>query len=260
MSDRHVRRAGEDYRDAFLALLPQGQAWPKRSLTSTLWQACDGLCNYWGFVDGRAADLLEVESDPRSTQELLPDWERNFGLPDPCYSTPQTIGDRQKALVQRMTTEGGQSRQFFLDLAATAGYSITISEHRPFMAGIDRVGDSRVIGDGTNPMFSSSYILGFVPVRDADGLPVANGALSQQPNYGLGPPEVRYFWTVHVNATSLAWFRVGGGGGQCGVNPELTIGVATDLECILARWKPAHTEIIFDYSGLGPDDPMAGTP
>src|SRR6516162_2792503 len=148
MSDRHVRRAGSEYRDAFLELLPQGQAWPKHSLDSVLWKACDGLNNYWGWVDGRAADLLEQESDPRTTVELLPDWERNWGLPDPCFAEPLSVHDRQVALVQRMTIEGGQSRQFFVDVAAQLGYTITITEYRPFMTGIDKVGDNRVIGTG----------------------------------------------------------------------------------------------------------------
>jgi uncharacterized protein YmfQ (DUF2313 family) len=70
--DTHVRRSGEDYREAFLSLLPNGQAWPKSNL-SVLWQVVDGLCEYWGWVDGRAADLLERESDPRKTIELLSD-------------------------------------------------------------------------------------------------------------------------------------------------------------------------------------------
>ena len=126
MSDRHVRRAGSDYRDAFLELLPQGQAWPKHSLDSVLWKACDGLNNYWGWVDGRAADLLEIESDPRSTVELLPDWERNWGLPDPCYSAPPTISERQFALVQRMTLLGSQSRQFYIDFAKQLGYELSL--------------------------------------------------------------------------------------------------------------------------------------
>jgi uncharacterized protein YmfQ (DUF2313 family) len=98
MSDRHIRRSGDEYRDAFLTLLPQGQAWPKHSIDSVLWQASDGLCKFWGYVDGRAADLLERESDPRTTVEILPEWERAFGLPDPCYSAPQTIADRQREL------------------------------------------------------------------------------------------------------------------------------------------------------------------
>jgi uncharacterized protein YmfQ (DUF2313 family) len=259
MSDRHVRRSGSDYREAFLSLLPNGQAWPKRS-TAVLWQTCDGLCEYWGFVDSRAADLLEQESDPRITLELLPDWERNWGLPDPCYSAPQSIGARQTALVQRMTMLGSQSRQFYINFAASLGYNISITEYRPFMVGLDRCGDNRVTGDGTNPMFSDMFVRGYLPICNPNGDRVASGEISEYPNYGLGPPENRYYWTVHVHEAPLIWFRCGSGGGQTGVNPHLTIVHAQDLECILARWKPAHTEIVYDYSGLTPDDPMAGTP
>jgi uncharacterized protein YmfQ (DUF2313 family) len=229
--DRHVRRAGDAYRDAYLELLPQGQAWPKHTMESVLWQVCDGLCNYWGFVDGRAADLLEKESDPRQTVELLPDWERAFGLPDPCYQTPLTIPDRQHALVQRMTLLGAQSREFFIYIAASIGYHITITEFRPFMVGIDRVGDNR------------TYL--------------ADGTLSAYP-YMLGPPENRFYWTVHVGDVRLTWFRASSG--QAGVDPHLRIALATDLQCLLDRYKPAHTQIVYDYSGLGRDDPMAGTP
>ena len=55
--DVHVRRSGEDYYEAMMALLPQGQAWP-RAIELTLSMTIRGLADYWGFVDGRAADLL----------------------------------------------------------------------------------------------------------------------------------------------------------------------------------------------------------
>jgi uncharacterized protein YmfQ (DUF2313 family) len=126
VSDRHLRRSGDDYKQSFLSLLPQGYAWPRHA-GALLVDVCWGLCEYWGFVDGRAADLLEIESDPRTTVELLPDWERNWGLPDPCYSAPQTIGQRQLALVMRMTMLGAQSREFFIGVAAMLGYTITIT-------------------------------------------------------------------------------------------------------------------------------------
>jgi uncharacterized protein YmfQ (DUF2313 family) len=255
MSDRHIRRSGSDYTDAFLSMLPQGQAWPRHALGSAMVMGITGLCDYWGFVDGRAADLLEIESDPRSTVELLPDWERNWGLPDPCYAEPQTIGQRQIALVMRMTMQGAQSREFFINIAAQIGYTITISEYRTFVVGIDRCGDNRVYGDGSNPMYNEWG----VPIMNAlgDG-PVAEGELSEWPCYGLGPDTNRFYWTVHVHKAALTWFRVTKG--QCGVDPHLRIGLATDLECLLNRWKPAHTEIIFDYTNLHPGDPMEGTP
>ena len=111
VSDRHIRRAGSDYAE----FLPDDAAARAGMAEARARQHAGarviGLCDYWGFVDGRAADLLERESDPRQTVELLPDWERNWGLPDPCYEEPQSIGERQLALVMRMTMLGSQSRR-----------------------------------------------------------------------------------------------------------------------------------------------------
>ena len=260
--DIHVRRSGDDYGTAFLTLLPQGQAWPKHPGT-TLDLACRGLAEYWGDVDSSAADLLERESDPRYTlppqppaqpSGLLPDWERNWGLPDPCYTAPQTIAERQLALIMRMTMQGAQSREFFIGVAARLGYTIAITEYRTFVVGIDGCGDCRVIGDGSDPMYNKWG----QPILNPIGVPVADGELSEWPNYGLGPPENRFYWTVHVDDAKLIWFRVTSG--QTGVDPHLRIGIFDDLECLLNRWKPAHTQIIFDYSGLSTGGDMAGTP
>ncbi|WP_166304668.1 YmfQ family protein [Bradyrhizobium sp. 2S1] len=255
MSDRHIRRSGSDYTEAYLALLPQGQAWPRHAPDSTTVRGITGLCDYWGFVDGRAADLLERESDPRQTVELLRDWESNWGLPDPCYQSPQSIAERQQALIMRMTMQGAQSREFFIGIAAQIGYSITITEYRTFVVGLDRVGDNRVHGDGSHPMYNEWG----QPIKNPDGENVALGELSEWPYYGLGPDTNRFYWTVHVHQAGLVWFRCASS--QCGVDPHLRIKLADDLECLLNRWKPAHTQIIFDYSGLSnPGDPMVGTP
>jgi uncharacterized protein YmfQ (DUF2313 family) len=174
---------------------------------------------------------LERETDPRIALELLPEWERAFGLPDPCVAEPLSIADRQTALVARMTTEGGQSRDYFIGVAAALGYTITIREYAPFMVGVSPVGDTR-----------------------------PTGTLGEQFRWEIGPPEMRFYWTVRVGAVRLTWFRDGDSGGQAGVDPHLRIALATDLECVLRRWKPAHTEIVFDYSGMATPDPMAGTP
>jgi uncharacterized protein YmfQ (DUF2313 family) len=257
MSDRHIRRSGDDYRDALLSLLPQGQAWPKAP-GSTLERSINGLAQYWGFVDQRAADLLEIESDPRKTAELLTDWERNWGLPDPCYSAPTTVELRRIELVNRMTLLGAQSREFYKWFKQQIGFTITIREYRPFMVGMDRCGDSRVYGDGSNPMFHENFVRGYLPICNPHGERIAEGELSEWPNYGLGPPENRYYWTVNVTEAGLLWFRCSSG--QCGVDPHLRIIYYEDIDCILNRWKPGHTQIVFDYSNLSPNDPMAGTP
>jgi uncharacterized protein YmfQ (DUF2313 family) len=229
MTDMHVRRSGSDYTQAFLKLLPQGQAWP-RAVSSTLFGACDGLSQYWGWVDGRAADLLERESDPRFTIELLPDWERAFGLPDPCFPSATTIGERQRMLVMEMTWLGGQSRAYYQKVLEWLGYppgSIDFKEFAPFMAGVSQAGDTRYEFDQTG-----------------------------QYRWYIGPPEQRFYWSVEVGHVGLVWFRAGQG--QAGVDHHLEFRVPTELLCLLQRWKPAQTEVVMDFSGLAVGGPFQG--
>jgi uncharacterized protein YmfQ (DUF2313 family) len=227
LNDGWTQHAASDYATALADLLPTGPAWP-RDLDAPLMLWVGGASQIWGDVDARAADLLTQESDPRSALELLPDWERNWGLPDPCLAEKLTIGDREIALVAKMTTLGGQSRPFFLGVAATLGYSARITEYAPFMCGISRCGDTRdVYGDW---------------------------------RWQLAQPTIRFYWTVHIGSLRNTPFRVGGGGGQCGIDPLLRIAMATDLVCLLTRWAPAHTQVIFDYSAVGgtpPEPPEA---
>ncbi len=112
-------------------LLPPGRAWPREAdatLTKLLSAPAAGLA----AVDGRANDLI-AETDPRTTLEMLRDWEVTAGLPDACSAAvADTVGERQDILHTKITSRGGQSRQFFITLAAALGYAVTITEFRPF--------------------------------------------------------------------------------------------------------------------------------
>ena len=203
-----LRRPAEAYADAMAALLPTGIAWPRDPETAVM-MLIGALAEEWARVDGRGADLLGREADPRATLELLADWETAFGLPDPCVAEPLTLEDRRASLTGKMTLEGGQSRAFFIQVAADLGYSITIREHAPFMAGVSRCGDT--------------------------------GG-----RWEIGPPEMRFVWTIKAPTQRVRWFRAGSG--RAGVDHHLTIGLATDLECRIRQYAPAHTLVVFDYS------------
>ena len=215
--DRHVRRTGDDYVSPISQLYPRGPAWPTWDQTSVLMKWIGGTAQIWGDVDGYADTFLVVESDPRSTMQMLPDWEAAFGLPDDCLNEPLSIGDRQKALVQRITMEGGQSRQFFLNLAAQVGQEIEIIEHSPFTCGLSQVGD-------TSGLTESGW-----------------------PRWELGDPHMRFYWTIAPAIPRLTWFRCGGTS-ELGKDPFLTIGQYTDTECLFGRLKPAHTSLAFDLT------------
>jgi uncharacterized protein YmfQ (DUF2313 family) len=206
MTDSHVRRSGDDYARGFAGLLPTGAAWPRDS-DSILMQFINGLAQIWGDVDARADDLLARESDPRLTLELLLDWETAFGLPDECMGPASTLEERHTRLLQRITMLGGQSRAFFIALAAMLGYTITIEELSPIMGGISRGGES---------------------------------------DWEAGAPEIRFYWIVHISGVPIWWFR--GGVGEGGKDHHAEWAALTDLECLIRRYKPAHTYVIFDYS------------
>jgi uncharacterized protein YmfQ (DUF2313 family) len=82
-------------------------------------------------VDRRASELV-AESIPDRTTELLSEWERMAGLPDPCSGPADGLEARRAQLVQRLTSRGGQSPAYFIQLAATLGYTITITEFQSF--------------------------------------------------------------------------------------------------------------------------------
>jgi uncharacterized protein YmfQ (DUF2313 family) len=80
-----------------------------------------------------SSDLLVLEQQPATTVLALPDWERNHGLPDACIgglSAP--LPARLANLMERIKGRGNLSRPFYIDQAASLGYSnATITELGP---------------------------------------------------------------------------------------------------------------------------------
>lgn len=117
----------EDYLVELQGLLPVGPAWPRDPDSElTLRLAADA--EEFARVDARIDDLVN-ESDPRSASEMLADWERVVGLPDGCTGPLSGLAARRAAVIGRLTAEGGQSQPYYIALAATLGFEITISEH-----------------------------------------------------------------------------------------------------------------------------------
>lgn len=124
----------QDYQQQLLDLLPPGPAL-NRELDGTIAQTLHGLAEVLTRIHNRALDLIR-EVDARNTTELLAAYERVAGLPEPCIDFPVTTQDRRDALAEKLTRRGRQDRQYFIDLAASLGFAITITEFRPFVAGM----------------------------------------------------------------------------------------------------------------------------
>lgn len=112
---------------------------------SSGWQRLLGsICEEIARVRGRGCDL-RTEMVPQLTTDLLPEWETELGLPEPCnLNAPVDFEERKKEVVRKYKSTGGSTATYFKELAALMGLDVTIeesTESRQFLSGLGRSGD-----------------------------------------------------------------------------------------------------------------------
>jgi len=137
----------DDYRDFLGALLPEGPFWAGfRDVggrgQGVLAAEAEGLAE----IDARARDLIR-EAHPSTVIEMLPARETEAGLPDSCLPANAADQERRLHLVARWVARGGASIAYFKGLAAQLGYTITVTEQRPFRCGLSGCGSDHQCGD-----------------------------------------------------------------------------------------------------------------
>ena len=118
------------YREVLIALLPRGRVWELQPV-GWWWKLLDALAEGYARIHADADQLL-IEADPRTTYELLPDFERALGLPDLCGSDALSITDRRAAVIARLTALGDPRPDGLIQQAEAMGYrGATIDEYEP---------------------------------------------------------------------------------------------------------------------------------
>jgi uncharacterized protein YmfQ (DUF2313 family) len=205
----------QDFANTMADLLPSGMVWP-RDPDTDLQRTIGGLAVEYARLHQRDCDLL-AESYPGTCIETISDWERICGLPDPCTGPLRMLQDRRNAVLAKLAMRGGQDRQYYIDLAALYGYTITITEYRPMIAGVSAAGDA---------CFHQS------PCVNVD-------------QWVQDDPRARdwwFVWSVHYEpALVYTYFRAGNStAGEPLRDWNLDV-----LTCIIEATKPAHTFVIF---------------
>ncbi len=121
-----------DYQQAMLRLLPQGRVW-RRDASSTLSATLHALAPTYTRSTEAAAQVL-LDGSPATTENLLVEWEASLGLPDPCTALNPSIEQRQAAVRTKWGARGALTIGYFTALAAALGFTVTITEFRPFCA------------------------------------------------------------------------------------------------------------------------------
>jgi len=195
-----IGSSANDYLQQLINLTPQGDVFPTEA-TANWVLMLDAIAQTCARIDANAVLLLN-EAFPDTTTQLLPNWERVAGLPDDCSVLGDTYEIRRLNLIAKLTSRGGQSKEYFIEVAASLGYTVTITEFRPFRVSISRVGD---------------------PLCDANWW---------------------FVWQVNSQLNTIVWFRAG----RSAAGEPLASWGNTRLECIMKKYKPAHTIVQFAYS------------
>lgn len=197
--------------EPMLSLLPRGAAWRTDEMADADHNSM--LHRFWRAVADPVADFYTkawgtmLEGTTGTIVDSLEDWEAEFGLPDPCVNKELSLAQRMGLLRAKVLTPGGQSIPYFVCLAKSIGYDVEIREYRAFRTGLSRCGSVSDMVCAIN---------------------------------------IEFFWQVRASLPSVKWFHTGGPA-RTGIDRLGELGRYPDLECLMDKWKPAHTEIAFRY-------------
>lgn len=115
-------------------LLPKVSYAPSQPVLSASLQA---EANVFDGIE-ESAHAAKGGITPFMANNLLADWERVLGLNASEHASYQ---QRQQRILAKLAETGGLSIPYFIRLAASLGYVITIDEPRLFRAGVSRAGE-----------------------------------------------------------------------------------------------------------------------
>ncbi|AUM42053.1 DUF2313 domain-containing protein [Salmonella enterica] len=188
----------DDYRDVLALLLPPVSYDSNGPRLGAELQAEAALLSR----SERAIRRLLTAITLTTSVDFLPDWERLYAL---TPSPDDTLQQRCQRVLAKISETGGLSREYFIQLAKTLGYDITITEPEPFRCGRNRCGDR------------------------------------------LWIREIIWVWIVKINSGNkvpVYHFRCG----RSATGERLLSFGYNALEHIFNELKPAHTQVVFDYS------------
>jgi uncharacterized protein YmfQ (DUF2313 family) len=132
--------SASDYLGAMQALMPRGRIWSRDAATVQT-KVLAGLTASYETQNARANNLL-VDGFPKTSNELLPEWEASLGLPSAAAGPAPTLLARQTLVVARFIGAGGISIPCFTQYAALLGFPVAIKGHAPFRCGQSRCGQA----------------------------------------------------------------------------------------------------------------------
>lgn len=128
-----------NYKELLKSLLPIGKLWNKEQNT-TIDDIMYSFAKELTRVEQRMEDL-QSEAIIDTTDELLSDHERDFGLPDEFTDSSVTEDERRSIVKAKLLATGRCDKGYFIDIATTLGFDIIIIEFNAARCGLATCGD-----------------------------------------------------------------------------------------------------------------------
>lgn len=188
-----------DYLWQFQRLLPRGRIWqrgwgtlqPEHLLT---------LMPTWARLHTRAGEVISETFPCTVSADMLPEWEATLGLPD-CEPL-DTIQQRQAAVCAKFAMQGGQSIDFFIDLAAAHGYTIAIETYSAFRVDLNSAED---------PLYDAAwdYAWNVVSALDTYVYFEADRSHAEEPLVAWGNEQLECLIRTYAPAHTIPMFEYG---------------------------------------------------
>lgn len=131
------------YVEQLKRLFPPGRAF-NREADTVFHKFLEGWSEELVRIDDQAEKMLK-EVDPRTTNELAPEWEEFLALPDDCSDPGElTIEERQAQITAKFLNPGGQDTEFFEQLIQNLGFTVEIGKFEDDTMVAEHIGD---VGD-----------------------------------------------------------------------------------------------------------------
>ena len=253
VADKLAAPTADDLLPQLLQMTPRGPAWGTDEAGPGP-GANPVMLGFWCAIAARMAWNYGVEYElatqcfPSAISYSLEDWETELGLPDTCFSGSGGSEQRIAAVRARFAAVGGQSPAYFVCLAASIGYTITIEEPTQFLVDVSEVGPDPLaetwflIDDGAVSADSLTESWFLIDESEVAPDPIVNGVLQPEgdgdrlESYALAPSgdgdplegfqvavlddataaaleqisdeTVWKYWIVHIAELGDTWFRI----------------------------------------------------
>ncbi len=117
---------------------PHGPAWTTDP-TSDTYRMLTAIAAAVADVEMQLG-AFRIECDPTRTSQLIAEWERSLGLPDPCLGPSPNIEARRASVVAKLSNIQGWTSAEIVAFLAGLGYAVTLSTYQPFKAGSGQAG------------------------------------------------------------------------------------------------------------------------